>query len=454
MTATINRHPTYPARWEPEYVETRVLEITCEQFGYRPKDVSLDARLGQDIGGDSLDMVEYIMEVEKAFQITISDRMSEEWFTHQPLTIRNIAAMVCHLQGTGRPDRGTWTQPRPALPAAETVPFTQLGGRLNPLDWLEGRLYEPLGRNREEHLQYRRRTDGMRCVVVPESEARIGSDETNALPDQQPAHSVCLQPFLIDAEPVSVTAFARFINSVGRIPTAILGEWCLMDGADRRRPYLPLKQSWRGWKPLPGTERQPIILTSWYGANAYSLWANRRDWRYYRGDGIIPDELRKMAVAAEPPPGEWLESFLPSEAQWECAARGVEGRRYPWGDDEPTAERLRVARHVVGATYSAEALPAAGVSERLGMSPFGLHHMAGNVWQWCRDWYAADFYQRSESLQVNAQNGRPTGIRSERGGSWVGPAQLACSSYRRGRPPHASGRCLGFRCVGRIEEIK
>jgi formylglycine-generating enzyme required for sulfatase activity len=233
-----------------------------------------------------------------------------------------------------------------------------------------------------------------------------------------------------------------------------VGEWCLTAGDDRRRPYFPLKQSWFGWKPLRGTERQPIILTSWYGANAYSLWANRRDWRYYRGDGAVPDDLRKTAVAAERPAAEWLESFLPSEAQWECAARGSDGRRYPWGDDEPTAERLRVARHVVGATYPAEALPAAGVSERLGMSPFGLHHMAGNVWQWCRDWYAADFYQRSEALQVNAQNGQPTGIRSERGGSWVGPAQLACSSYRRGRPPQASGRCLGFRCVGRIEEVK
>ena len=93
---------------------------------------------------------------------------------------------------------------------------------------------------------------------------------------------------------------------------------------------------------------------------------------------------------------EWLGSFLPSEAQWEYAARGT-GAGFIRGVRPPTLERLRVACHVQGAAYDVETLPAARL-ERLGMSPFGLHHMAGNVWQWCRDWYAADFYQRSEGF--------------------------------------------------------
>src|SRR5574337_527774 len=101
MPATANRHLTYPARWEPEYVKTRVLEVTCDCFGYRPEEVSLDARVGQDIWGDSLDMVEYIMQLEQAFQITISDQIAQKWFTHQPFSIRNIAAMVWYLQGMG-----------------------------------------------------------------------------------------------------------------------------------------------------------------------------------------------------------------------------------------------------------------------------------------------------------------------------------------------------------------
>jgi sulfatase modifying factor 1 len=453
MTATTNRYPISPARWETDYVEKRVLEITSLCYGYRPEEVSLDARLGQDIVGDSLDMMDYIFRLESEFQIRIPDQVAQEWFTHQPLTVRNIAAMVWHLQGTGRPDRDAWMQPRPELPAAEVVPFTQLGGRLEARQWRQGRLYELLGRNREGYLQYRRVTDGMRCVVVPETEVQVGSDEADVLPDQQPSHRVCLNSFVIDAEPVSTTAFARFLNSVGSITPAILSEWFPFDRSDWRRPYFPLTKGWLGWRPLPETERQPVILVSWYGANAYSLWANRHDWRYYRGDGAVAEDLRKTAVAADPPPEEWLESFLPSEAQWEGAARGPKGRRYPWGDEEPTAERLRVARHVAGATYTPETLPAAGVSERLGMSPFGLHHMAGNVWQWCRDWYRADFYRRPESARPDAQNREVTGVRSERGGSWVGPAELARPSYRRGRPPHSFGRCLGFRCVGRAHKL-
>ncbi|HTU19568.1 MAG TPA: SUMF1/EgtB/PvdO family nonheme iron enzyme [Gemmataceae bacterium] len=453
MTTETNPSLRFPAQWEPEYVETRVLEITCDCFGYRPEEVSLESRLGEDIGGDSLDMMDFIYRLEWEFQITVSDQIAQEWFTRQPLSIRNIAAMVWHLQRTGRPDRGNWDPPQPVLTKAEAVPFTQLGGRLSRRDWHEGRLYEPLGRNREGHPQYRRRTDGMRCIAVPEGEVQLGSDEADALPDQQPSHRVTLQPFLLDAEPVSCTAFARFLNSVGRISSAVLGEWCLSERGDRRSSYFPLKKGWLGWKPLPETERQPIILVSWYGANAYSLWANRRDWRYYRSDGMIPDELRKTAVTAEPPPPEWLESFLPSEAQWEYAARGPEGRRYPWGEEEPVAERLRVARHVAGAAYTAETLPAAGVSERLGMSPFGLHHMAGNVWQWCRDWYRPDFYRRPEAVSPDAQNAEATGVRSERGGSWVGPAELARPTYRRGRPPQSFGRCLGFRCAGRMGNL-
>ena len=89
----------------------------------------------------------------------------------------------------------------------------------------------------------------------------------------------------------------------------------------------------------------------------------------------------------------------------------------------------------------------ADVNAESGMSPFGLHHMAGNVWQWCRDWYDDAFYTRPEAGRANPVNLTPTTARSERGGSWIGPADLCRSSFRRGRPPAARGRCLGFRCV-------
>src|SRR5258708_20043553 len=108
-----------------------------------------------------------------------------------------------------------------------------------------------------------------------------------------------------------------------------------------------------------------MVLVSWFGANAYSLWANGRGWRVYLG---------------EKPggPREWP-SYLPSEAQWEYAARGAQTRKYPWGDDEPSPERLRSDRHRMRQGYSAATLPMAAVNHQFGMSPFVLPHMAATT---------------------------------------------------------------------------
>jgi formylglycine-generating enzyme required for sulfatase activity len=169
-----------------------------------------------------------------------------------------------------------------------------------------------------------------------------------------------------------------------------------------------------------------MMLVSWFGANAYSLWANRRDWRHYRYEGV---------------------SGLPTEAQWEYAARGPRAARFPWGDADASPDRMRYGQHTRGASYAPESMPMAEVNARLGVSPFGLFHMAGNVWQWCHDWYWPDFYTTREALAPDPMNRRSSRVRSERGGSWIGPAFLCRSSYRRGRVPEAKGRCLGFRCT-------
>ena len=253
------------------------------------------------------------------------------------------------------------------------MPFTQLG----PEEDRYGPLYEPFGQNREgyRYRQYRRRTDGMRCVLIPAAEVQIGRNGPDVKADQQPAHRVHLSSFLMDAEPASNAAYARFLNSLGKLPLSVLAEWCGVADMDKRRAQFPLKQGRRGWEPLPGTKRQPMILVSWFGANAYSLWAHCLDWRCYRGDETIPQELSNVHIKAAAPQDDWMYSRLPSEVQWEYAARGGETLRVPM------EEKAALARHAVGNTYTADTLPAASVNEKLGMSPFGLHHMAGNVWQ-------------------------------------------------------------------------
>ncbi|WP_437187614.1 formylglycine-generating enzyme family protein [Planctomicrobium sp. SH668] len=268
----------------------------------------------------------------------------------------------------------------------------------------------------------------MRCALLPAAEVCIGRTGSDVPADESPEHLVRLDCFLIDAEPVSTTAYCRFLNSIENPTALILNDWFLTEGDDDRQLQVHQSSDDQRWLPRPGTDRVPMVMVSWFGAAAYSLWVNGQDWRGY---------LEENAGR-----------FLPSEAEWEYAARGSSSDQHCGA----VATELTAAcgRHMSGASYDATTMPLAAVNEELGMSPFGLHHMGGNVWQWCRDWYDEAFYKRPESLErnpVNTCNTCNTGIRSERGGSWVGPVELCSPTYRRGRAPSARGRCLGFRCL-------
>lgn len=422
-------------------IEQRVLDVTAEHLAIPRHQLAPHLSIVEDLRCDSLDFVELIMSVEDEFQVSIPaegpNPIYKSVFTRQPFCLSDLAELVYMQQGAGRPERASWSlfkrrpaEPPPLRPAL-AVPFTQLDGRWRP-DGSKTRLFETLG-TVDGFRHFRRRSDGMRCVRVPAAAVEIGGDSPVALPDERPKHVVQLDSFLIDAEPVSVTAYCRFLNSADGASAAAHEDWFVLSPEDKRSGHVLVTHVGGEWRPRPGSERWPMILVSWYGANAYSLWANGEDWRDYRDAA-----------------GSDTGSFLPTEAQWEYAARGERSRLFPWGDGAPTQERMQYGRHRRNEVYQAETLPLVNVNVSLGLSPFGLHHMAGNVWQWCRDWYAAAFYQRLEAVAANPANVVPTGVRSERGGSWIGPPELCRSSYRRGRPANARGRCLGFRCVSRL----
>src|SRR5262245_20524611 len=145
--------PDAPSSWE---VERRVVEVFRRSL-WLGEDVTPDTRL-VDLGGDSLDVVEAVMDLEEAFQVRLDERSAPQLFTRRA-TLRDIADFVLHARAAQAP-RPVPESGEPDV-APRSVPFTQLGGAPSVRDWLKGPLHEPLGRNAEGRPQYRRRTDGM-----------------------------------------------------------------------------------------------------------------------------------------------------------------------------------------------------------------------------------------------------------------------------------------------------
>jgi len=402
-----------------DQLEQRLCVITAKQLGYDINDVKPESRLIEDLHCDSLDAVELIMETEDEFGITIPDSpdtpVGKLIFTRQPFRVRDLAEYAFLNQGSGSPVRTIWRKRNADHSTVVRREFSQLGGRLDQQEHTSLNLLERL-ESAQEYMTFRRITDGMVCVHLPAAEFSVGSDKPDAQPDEGPPHAVSLSSFLIDIEPVSVTAFCRFLNSIdasGEELNALIG----LRTNDDRCAQIQFAKLDDVWRPRIGTAMQPVVMVSWFAANAYSLWANGSDWRNHSAG----------------------ESFLPSEAQWEYAAQGA----FPTKD----IEKIQAAVHQLGETYELGIMPIAEVHQSFGVSRHGLRHTSGTIWHWCRDWFDANFYHSPNSRLQDPLANECTGIRSERGGSWVGPIKLCQLTYRRGRPPEARGRCLGFRCV-------
>lgn len=414
-------------------IEEAVCDIAAQQLDFPRDQISPASRLLEDLHCDSLVIVELLIGLEDHFNVDIPMSVRDEQhplckavFTRKNFRLADLAEAIYLQRGTNRNPKHRSGGVSRSSSSRINLPFSQLTGRWSARD--DQPLFEVI-KSATPYRQYRRRSDGMRCVLIPAAAVEIGTNDPAFDADSSPQHLVELDAILIDAETVSTSAYCRFLNSIGPVDRATLQEWFLLTDNDHRDEQAVVREAASGWEPVAGCEELPMVLVSWFGANAYSLWANHRDWQQYRGGGST------------------AESFLPTEAQWEYAARGAEFKLYPWGNAPPSADQVRCCHHEPGATYTAATMQMDAVHTAAGMSPFGLHHMAGNVWQWCRDWYDARFYLGPAAFERNPFNRRPTDIRSERGGSWVGPIELCRSSHRRGRPSIARGRCLGFRCV-------
>ena len=215
--------------------------------------------------------------------------------------------------------------------------------------------------------------------------------------DEFPARNVNLDKFWIDIHEVTNEQYLEFVIATGHRPA--LDDSC-------ETPACRKGNLWKGKSFPKEIAHQPVTQVNWYDAEEYCQWRGKR---------------------------------LPTEAEWEKAARGPMGNMYPWGNSPPPGK----------ATYRRKW---AGVrtmtdvgSYPSGVSVYGVHDLAGNVWEWVADWYGQKYYQ--EKVRENPKGPETGKFKVVRGGSWVNYADTLHSAFRRWSRPEVRFNDTGFRCA-------
>jgi formylglycine-generating enzyme required for sulfatase activity len=255
---------------------------------------------------------------------------------------------------------------------------------------------------------------GARMVYVPGGDFLMGSqsDDPLAFEDETPQRAVLLEAFWINETEITNREYADFLSAFGNQEEG--GVLWLGIGAD----HVQVDQSRNEFIARDGFEDYPVVGVSWYGAQAYCAWLGGR---------------------------------LPTEAEWEKAARGTEAYPYPWGADAPTGSLLNIADVNLAADYAdygindgfAGLAPVGTYPE--GASPYGALDMAGNVWEWVSDWYGSEAYATTPAQDpIGVAEGV---LKVARGGSYLEHTDFSRTAYRAAFPPAAPRADLGFRCI-------
>jgi formylglycine-generating enzyme required for sulfatase activity len=228
-----------------------------------------------------------------------------------------------------------------------------------------------------------RDTDGSELMLVPAGFFQMGQER----------RAVYLDGFYIDRFAVTNRQYAAFLDVTGHRPS-----------------HADFVAHWRDGRVPAGLEQHPVVHVSWFDARAYAQWAGKS---------------------------------LPTEAQWEKAARGSDGRKYPWGKSTPDDARANFGSWHRG-TVPVGSCPA-------GASPYGVEDLAGNVWEWCEDVDSQEFYANGPSH--NPCNHVAIGARPRRvvrGGSFMYDAHSVRTFSRSSFEPDTGAQGIGFRCVRHV----
>lgn len=232
--------------------------------------------------------------------------------------------------------------------------------------------------------------DGAVLIFVPAGPFLRGADaqDINALPAEKPQQSITLDAFWIDQTEVTNAQYTLCVQAGACTP-----------------PTSRQSSTRSAYYDAPQFANYPVIYISWGDARRYCAWAGRR---------------------------------LPSEAEWEKAARGDTGFRYPWGNELPSLSRSNF-NNSVGDTSAVGAYPS-------GASPLGTWDMAGNVMEWVNDWYSGPYYATSPLVNPTGPDRSALG-HSVRGGAWNSGAVEVRLTHRRAFAETARQNFIGFRCA-------
>ncbi len=223
--------------------------------------------------------------------------------------------------------------------------------------------------------------------------------------DSKPQRKIYLDEYGISKYPVTNEEYEKFVSAGGyekeEFWTASGWKWKSREGITE--PSFMLDRKWSG-------RNFPVVGISWYEARAYAAWVSRETGRRYR---------------------------LPTEAEWEKAARGSHGIEYPWGE-EFNSDWCNSLECGLNRTSPIGIFPQ-------GISPNGCYDMAGNVWEWCLDWYDAEYFTKAP--EKNPQGPESGAQRSVRGGSWKVDAFECRTGFRNFAEPTLRDDDLGFRLV-------
>jgi formylglycine-generating enzyme required for sulfatase activity/predicted MPP superfamily phosphohydrolase len=242
-------------------------------------------------------------------------------------------------------------------------------------------------------------------IEIPAGEFTRGSDDDDSYDDEKPVRRIYLDAFEIGKYPITNHEFKSFVDDKGY---GNQGFWTPESWQWRKEKNISEPGFWhdRKWNG----PNFPVVGVSWYEASAYAKWLSARTGHRY---------------------------VLPTEAQWEKAARGSGGFLYPWGK-EWQADRCNSYECKLGGTSPVGIFPA-------GASPRGCLDMAGNVWEWCADWGDGDYYKKSPDRTPPGPGDGSS--RVVRGGGWVGNRRRCRVSYRDWARPGSRDADSGFRLV-------